>query len=86
LLITAKFVDKLYGHMGFHPSWKYKVVHELEFTDGGRLVSGTDRSDENAALRERIILADQHCLGDDATNEDIANYVANSFSRSFTEF
>jgi len=85
LLIAAGFIAELYDHMGFHPSWKFKIVHELEFVGDGRLINGIDRSDENAALRQRIMLADQHRLGDDATIKDIETYVTNSFSRSFAE-
>src|SRR5262245_49494675 len=31
LLIARDFVRELYVHMGFHPAWKYREVHELLF-------------------------------------------------------
>jgi hypothetical protein len=85
LLIAVGFIADLYDHMGFHPSWKFKIVHELEFVGDGHLINEIDISDENAALRQRIMLADQYRLGDDATIKDIETYVTNSFSRSFAE-
>ena len=37
------FIQNLYVHMGFHPAWKYREVHELLFEDG-RLLHAQDRS------------------------------------------
>ena len=34
LLIADDFIAELYVHMGFHPAWKYKEVHELIFDEG----------------------------------------------------
>ena len=34
LLLTRDFIEELYVHMGFHPAWKYREVHELIFRAG----------------------------------------------------
>src|SRR4051794_25893114 len=51
LLLADDFIEELYVHMGFHPAWKYREVHELIF-DAGRLTRAADRSAEMARLRE----------------------------------
>lgn len=51
LLLARGFIEDLYVHMGFHPAWKFKEVHELIFKDGS-LSQGSDRSAEMAKLRE----------------------------------
>src|SRR5262249_28106356 len=53
LLIAREFIKELYVHMGFHPAWKYREVHELVF-ENGTLIQQADRSDEMAELRHRI--------------------------------
>lgn len=50
VLVGRDFIHKLYVHMGFHPAWKYKTVHELMFEEG-KLVSQADISKEMAAHR-----------------------------------
>lgn len=53
LLLARGFIEALYVHMGFHPAWKFREVHELLF-DRGRLTQATDRSAEMAKLREDV--------------------------------
>jgi hypothetical protein len=53
LLIARGFIEKLYVHMGFHPAWKYRTVHELIFRDG-KLLEAFDRSAEIAEFRSEI--------------------------------
>jgi hypothetical protein len=53
LLLGADFIRELYVHMGFHPSWKYREVHEL-ILDKGRVVKEADRSAEMAEFREMV--------------------------------
>lgn len=53
LLLARDFIDELYVHMGSHPAWKYREVHELIFEEG-RLVSAVDRSAQLPELREEI--------------------------------
>lgn len=52
LLLADGFIAELYVHMGFHPAWKYREVHELVF-EKGNLVKETDRSGQAAELRDR---------------------------------
>jgi hypothetical protein len=51
LLLGADFVWDVYVHMGFHPPWKCRRVHELTF-EAGRLTGEADRSTDMARLRE----------------------------------
>jgi len=34
LLLGNGFIEELYEHMGFHPAWKFREVHELVFREG----------------------------------------------------
>jgi hypothetical protein len=43
LLGGREFIQNLYVHMGFHPAWKYRQVHELLF-EQGQLREAFDRS------------------------------------------
>ncbi|MFP2925949.1 hypothetical protein ACLESO_12170 [Pyxidicoccus sp. 3LG] len=53
MLLATDFIEQLYVHMGFHPAWKFKEVHELLFEEG-RLVEEIDGSEAMARARERI--------------------------------
>jgi hypothetical protein len=53
LLLADGFIDELYVHMGFHPAWKYREVHELVFQDG-TLVQEDDRSEQIAEFRREL--------------------------------
>lgn len=53
LLLAARFIEELYVHMGFHPAWKYREVHELVFRDGA-LVQESDRSTQMAEFRGEL--------------------------------
>jgi hypothetical protein len=50
LLLARDFIQESYVHMGFHPAWKYREVHELVFRDG-ELEHAMDRSGQIAELR-----------------------------------
>jgi hypothetical protein len=43
LLLADGFIRELYVHMGFHPAWKFREVHELLF-ERGKVVKEADRS------------------------------------------
>ena len=82
LLIAADFIEELYVHMGFHPAWKYREVHELVFRDG-ELVQEADRSEQIAEFRRE--------LGDrpleparDARQTDIRRWIEQCFSQDYT--
>jgi hypothetical protein len=53
LLLAKDFIQELYVHMGFHPAWKYREVHELIF-DRGDLTAEHDRTKAIADMRNRI--------------------------------
>jgi hypothetical protein len=54
LLAATDFIRELYVHMGYHPAWKYRKVHELIFEDG-RLGSRRDVSNDLLAYRARFV-------------------------------
>ena len=54
LLLARDFIEELYVHMGFHPVWKYREVHEVIFSNGD-LLHGSDRSEEIAGFRDRMV-------------------------------
>ena len=51
LTLGADFVWSTYVHMGFHPSWRYRVVWDLTF-GAGKLMQETDRSADMARMRD----------------------------------
>jgi hypothetical protein len=53
LLLADDFIDELYVHMGFHPAWKFREVHELLF-ERGQVVKEADRSAEMAEFRDMV--------------------------------
>ena len=53
LLLGQGFIGSTYVRMGFHPAWKFGRVVEL-LLDNGRATGIVDRSDELAAVRQRI--------------------------------
>jgi hypothetical protein len=80
LLLAQDFVQELYVHMGFHPAWKYRRVHELSFEDG-KLVREADRSKAMAGIRARIAARP---LGPGGTDEDeLKKWIEQCFDRSY---
>jgi hypothetical protein len=53
LLLGRDFIQELYVHMGFHPAWKFRQVHELIF-EAGDLLEAHDRTEEIAAVRREM--------------------------------
>ena len=53
LLLGRDFIHELYVHMGFHPAWKFRQVHELLF-EQGRLLEAFDRSEAAAEVRRSL--------------------------------
>lgn len=53
LLIGHHFMQELYVHMGFHPAWKFREVHELTL-ENGHLLEAVDRSEEMEKIRSQI--------------------------------
>ena len=54
MLLARDFIKELYVHMGFHPAWKYREVHELIF-ENGKLIREANRSMEIEKLRQEIV-------------------------------
>jgi hypothetical protein len=81
LLLGDDFIEELYVHMGFHPAWKYREVHELEFEDG-ELVREADRSAEIAEFRrdlsERVLEP-----GLEDSEEDVKRWIERCFSQEY---
>jgi hypothetical protein len=78
LLVGDGFVRELYVHMGFHPAWKYRHVHELLF-ESGRLTAHHDRSAAMAEIRgsEPQLRPDSH----DA--DETRRWIERTFDRSY---
>jgi hypothetical protein len=79
LLVAKDVMDGApYLHMGFWPAWMFTDVRELGF-DRGRLMSAVDRSDELAAVRNR--------LGSDGARpspgESTVDWIDRTFSLTF---
>jgi hypothetical protein len=81
LLLADDFIDELYVHMGFHPAWKYREVHELVFLDGD-LVLEADRSEQIAEFRQEI--RDRPLEpGSGSEREDIRRWIERCFSQEY---
>lgn len=53
LLAGRDFIQALYAHMGFHPAWKFRIVHQFNF-ENGVLLQETDRSAEAERFRKKV--------------------------------
>lgn len=82
LLLADDFIEELYVHMGFHPAWKYRVVHELIFHEGD-LIEHHDRSDQMREVREQAAAADEP--GNTSRKKDMLDWIRKSFSRRYDE-
>jgi hypothetical protein len=81
LLLAAGFIEGLYVHMGFHPAWKYREVHELVFRDG-ELVQEADRSEQIAEFRRE--LRDRPLEpGRGARRADVKRWIERCFSQEY---
>ena len=54
ITIATEFINSLYEHMGFAPTWKYEEVYQLTF-EKGALIAEKDISGRNSKLREKIL-------------------------------
>ncbi len=80
ILLAQDFIRELYVHMGFHPAWKYRVVHELTFEEG-RLLRAADRSQSVADIRARLAARP---LGPDGTDpEELRRWIELTFDRTY---
>jgi hypothetical protein len=81
LLLADDFIEELYVHMGFHPAWKFKEVHEVLF-EKGRVVKEADRSAEMAEFRE-MVSSRQLEPTDPDNREEIKSWVERCFSLKY---
>ncbi|MCB9895305.1 MAG: hypothetical protein H6839_12710 [Planctomycetes bacterium] len=81
LLLADGFIQKLYVHMGFHPAWKYKHVHELVF-DNGRLVDAFDRSRQMVEIRKEFKNKPLK-PSRELDSETIRSWIEGTFSRKY---
>jgi hypothetical protein len=81
LLLGHGFIRELYVHMGFHPAWKFREVHEVLF-ERGRVAKEADRSAEMAEFREMMAARP---LGptDPGKPEEILRWVERCFSLEY---
>jgi hypothetical protein len=79
-----------YSNMGFHPAWKYEIVHELIFEDG-RLTQETDWSEKMAHIRQQFeqeinYEGEDPTIPDaDASKDEIHKWISDCFSRAYGE-
>jgi hypothetical protein len=81
LLLGDDFLWDLYVHMGFHPAWTFREVHEL-LLEGGRVVQEADRSAAMAEFRDMVA---GRPLGpsDPEDREAIERWVQRCFRREY---
>jgi hypothetical protein len=84
LLLGDDFIRELYVHMGFHPAYKFRVVHELVF-DAGRLTEEHDRSAQMAEFRERLSPRSLE-PGRQASRAEVEAWVKRCFSLEYKGF
>jgi hypothetical protein len=77
LLVAKDFIREMYAHMGFHPAWKYRTVHELVF-ERGRLTSQNDVSSQLHTYRERF--ENRNAPPSSEELERIDTWIAETFS------
>jgi hypothetical protein len=81
-LIASGFMDEFYVHMGFHPAWKYKKVHELIF-EKGHLVQASDKSQKIAEIRSKMRNLELSPMPG-ASLDEFSEWINNCFSRDYS--
>jgi hypothetical protein len=81
LLLATDFIRELYVHMGFHPAWKYKVVHELIF-ENGELKQEKDCSEKVARIREEMSKRPLQ-PGSRANEQEVERWIDQCFSQKY---
>jgi hypothetical protein len=81
LLLGADFIGELYVHMGFHPAWNFRTVHELVL-ETGQVVEQHNRSERMEELRSHLAIA-----GDGLQSEaTLAEWIKQCFSLKYDRF
>ena len=81
LLVAKDFIWDLYIHMGFHPAWKYRNVHELLF-DNGKSIKATDVSNRIKEIRDELIKEPLQ-PGSHRHPNEIMEWIKSIFSRDY---
>ena len=68
--------------MGFHPAWKYRRVHELQFIDG-QVAATEDLSEQMEDVRRRIKTRDLQ-PDHDAPDAEVQKWIEDCFSLDYT--
>jgi hypothetical protein len=84
LLLGDRFIQTIYVHMGFHPAYKFRDVHELVF-DAGRLIGEHDRSAQMAEFRE-MLSPESLKPGSGASPAEVQRWIQRCFSREYKGF
>lgn len=79
-MLGRDFIKELYVHMGFHPAWKYREVHELVFEDGV-LQSHKDCSQDMNRVRLDLAGKDRPTSTSD---EDVKRWISGCYSLEYT--
>ena len=79
MLLGDGFALGQYVHMGFHPAWKYREVHELIF-EAGRLVAAEHRSAELAEFRAFM---EQRASEPPQDGPELEAWISRCFDRSY---
>jgi hypothetical protein len=80
ILIGANFIQELYKHMGFHKSWKFERVYEIEI-DKGKVKSITDLSEKMLEIRN--VFKEQKTDKSQPTKDEISKWVESSFNQKY---
>lgn len=82
LLIGDGFIEELYVHMGFHPAWKFRTVHELLFKEG-RLTGSKDVSRFLKEIRESAS-PERLQPGPHADRKEVETWIDRCFSMKYS--
>ena len=81
LLLARDFIHEMYVHMGFHPAYKYRTVHELVFDDG-RVTNESDQSPVMEQIREKL-KGKKLAPGEAASESELMEWIKSTFSREY---
>ncbi|RCJ18267.1 hypothetical protein A6770_06750 [Nostoc minutum NIES-26] len=68
LLLGKNFIKEMYIHLGYHPAYKFREVHELIFREG-QLVKSTDISQKIDEFRGAIATHESQSIIEKLTTE-----------------
>ena len=80
ILVGTNFIRSMYVHMGFHPAYKYKTVHELIF-DTGKLIKASDKSAAMEKIRDD--LSGRPLEPTSTSRDEIKKWIEQCFSQKY---